>query len=223
MPILATENPMDPIFEIGKDLVKIAVEMARRYHEKAQDKKASDIEKMCNYIAMARVSVVGLVQERDAILSEATILGVLDLRNEQEARTASCTLRLQRYMNESRLVRPLNLAIQGMEQYRDVLAKYLTGVLGWVSVSNIEKKTALDDVQDLINQVKFFREKLKYKEKPSGVGLSHLKDLQRALVDHRKSEILAAVTNARNADDSECSEIELRLDLISNNLNIAFR
>jgi hypothetical protein len=214
---------MDPTFEAGKEIVKIAVEISRRYHEKAQDKKASDIEKICNYMAMARVSVAGLVQERDAILSEATILGVLDLRNEQEARTTSCTLRLQRYMNESPLVQQLSLAIQGIEQYRDVLGKYLTSVLGWVFVSDVEKKTALDDVQDLVNQVRLFREKLKYKEKPSGVGLSHLRDLQLALVNNRKSEILAAVTNARSADDNDCSEIGLRLDRISNNLNIAFR
>jgi hypothetical protein len=216
---------MEPVstFAVGKEIVKVAVELARKYQEKATAEKASDIHKMCNYMAMAKVTVLGLFQERDAILSEANTLSAFNAAGEEQKRLAECRLRLERYMNESHLTPLLSIAIQGMEQYRDVLAKHLGGVVDWIFVRHVEKKTALDDVESVIQEVAQFREKLKYREKPSGIGLSHLKSLKSALEKGDNAEIVAVVAAARKADDDEFREVGLRLELISNNLDLAFR
>ena len=212
----------------GKRAIEVAWEGTKAAIERAKAGDKEDVRTMLEYMEAARIAIWGLGQEREEILSDATLC---ELKDKQRA--GDLADRIDKYLRTNRLRPELERAIAGLGDCRDLVRQSSEKIMHWPLWGRGDRRAALDEISSLLDELIGFLDslgnRLQYLD-PSGIGAAELQRVEPAIqlreldVEQARLQLAEAVSAARShSSNREWLAITLKVEGIGIRLRSAFR
>jgi hypothetical protein len=192
--MLAVKATAGPIIATAQKTAQAAI-------KKANDTERTDLERTLANLTAADTAIQGLGHEWEDLLSTAASCPLRDTEAVQQL-----VNRIESYLTRNLLRSELRLALDGLEEERDVIEGHSKTIRQYPWKRKNRARALQRYIQTFSNLVEFMNSLGSWVEPmdPSGVGWNHLKDIQEVLrnrmldLEQARRQVNELVQKARN-------------------------